>query len=126
MDPVEYSLLLQKVFAILTGLCFFGLTLVIGLVDPRSLSQTLYLVLFLLFIFFWSLFVLLGFWWYTSIKRLILSSEGINYLVLRQGLLSMLIIFGITFILTNILNLGLLSLLIVIGLLIILWIPIHN
>jgi hypothetical protein len=80
----------------------------------------------LVFGFLWGLLVLLGFWWFTSIKRVILASDRISYLVLRQGLFSALIIFGITFIIIQSFNLGVLSLLIVIGLLIILWIPIHN
>jgi hypothetical protein len=126
MNPVEYSLLLQKIFAILSGVCFFVITLIIGLFEPLFWPQILFFLLVLLFLFFWSLFVLLGFWWYTSIKGLILSSEGINYLVLRQGLFAVLLIFCFTSILTKALNIGLISLLFIMCLLIVLWIPIQN
>lgn len=126
MDPVEYSLLLQKAFSILSGICFFGLTLMLSVVDPIAWPQALYVLLIVCFLFIWSILVLLNFWWYTSIRKIILPSQGINYVVLRQGLLAVLLIFSLTFIITKMLNIGLLSLLLAAALLIILWIPIRH
>lgn len=112
MDQVDYTLLCERVIALVGGAAFLAICFIIGFTDP-SQSQ-LYLVLFLLslFLFVFAITSMVGFWWVFSIKKQILDIDQVNKLLFRSGTVTLLGILVLVLNFTS--NLNLLTLLFVI------------
>jgi hypothetical protein len=87
MDPVEYTLNLQRLFVILAGLSFAGGSAMLVFLDPKVNSLYVWGFLGLCLIFLTSLISLLAFWWFFSIRKEILTIVQVNQVV-YQSLIS--------------------------------------
>jgi len=84
MNPVEYTLNLQRVLVILGALGFVSLSLILVFLDPNQNSLYIWVFLSILLIFSTSLISLLAFWWFFSVRKEILSVNQVNNLVYQS------------------------------------------
>jgi hypothetical protein len=84
MDPVTYTLFIQRTQAILCGLSFLFISAILTLTNPFSESYNLFLLLFGMFIFLVNFCSLLSFWWYISLQKQVLTTRQTNLLVIRS------------------------------------------
>ncbi len=87
MNPVEYSIALQRLFFITAGTSFLALAAIMVFLDPTLNLAYVYLFLAVLFLFLLSLIVLLAFWWFFTLKKEILTVSQVNK-ILGQSLIS--------------------------------------
>jgi hypothetical protein len=109
MDQVDYTLLCERIIALIGGGAFLALCFILGFTDP---SQTqFFLVLFLvnLYLLFFAVTSMVGFWWVFSIKKQIIDIDQVNKLLFRSGTISIVTILILVLNFTG--NLNLLSLL---------------
>ncbi len=81
MNPVEYTIALQRLFFITSGASFLGLAAMVVFLDPTKSFTYIYAFLGVLFLFLISIIVLLAFWWFFSIKKEILTVTQVNKIV---------------------------------------------
>ena len=112
MDQVDYTLLCERIIALIGGGAFLAICFILGFTDP---SQTqFFLVLFLvnLYLLVFAVTSMIGFWWVFSIKKQIIDIDQVNKLLFRSGTISLVAIFILVLNFTS--NLNLLSLLFII------------
>ena len=91
LDPVEYAIILQRVFFAVLGVSFILIVLLMVIFDPTVSTFYIYAFLILLYLFLFSGISLLSFWWFFSIKKSILSPGQINQLI-GQSLISSIVL----------------------------------
>jgi hypothetical protein len=69
-DPIEYTLRVQRVLLVLFATSFFGLSLILNLIQPDKYNIWLFLLVSCVFLT--TILSLIGFWWVFSIKKIIL------------------------------------------------------
>lgn len=84
MNPVEYTLNLQRVLVILASLGFVSLSLILVFLDPNQNSLYIWIFLTILLIFSTSVISLIAFWWFFSVKKEILSVVQVNNLIYQS------------------------------------------
>jgi hypothetical protein len=92
MNPVEYTIALQRFFLILAGTSFLGLALIMVFLDPTVNLYYIFIFLGILFLLLISLITLLAFWWFFSIKKEILTIPQVNQLVSQSTISSGMIV----------------------------------
>lgn len=92
MNPVEYTIALQRLFFITAGSSFLGLASIMVFLDPTDSLYYVYAFLGVLFLFTLSLITLLAFWWFFSMKKEILTIAQVNKIVGQSTISSGLII----------------------------------
>ncbi|MEI6729084.1 MAG: hypothetical protein WCK98_05570 [bacterium] len=105
MDQVDYTLLCERIIALIGGVAFLALCCILGFTDP---SQTqLFLALFLvnLYLLLFAVTSMVGFWWVFSIKKQILDIDQVNKLLFRSGTISLIGILILVLNFTSSLNL---------------------
>jgi hypothetical protein len=104
MNPVQYTINLQRFLLLACGVSFAGLSAILVFLDPYE--NKFYIIGFLiaLFIFLTSVISLLAFWWFFTIQKQILPIVTVNGLV-YQSLMSA----GITILLLVMQQTGLLT-----------------
>lgn len=85
MNSVEYSLVVQRISVILSGLSFLYISSLLAFINPEYSVYAVFAMLLGLFIFCWCLGVLLGFWWFSNLQKKLLTIAQVNTLVLRAG-----------------------------------------
>ena len=93
MDQVDYTLLCERIIALIGGIAFFGICALLGFADPASTQIHLALFLFCLVMLSVSVISMLGFWWVFSIKKQILDKDQVNKLIFRSFTISLFFIF---------------------------------
>jgi hypothetical protein len=94
MDPIEYTLSLQRFLIVTTGVSFISLVLVLVWIDPTT-NPTLYLPAFLvlIFVFLACIMTLMSFWWVFSIQRKVLIIPEVNKIVYQAIMSSAVVVF---------------------------------
>jgi len=87
MNPVEYTLIWQRILVILAGVSFLTGTAIVAFLDPTVNFSFVYLFLAVLFVFLSSILILVAFWWFFSIRKEILTIDQVNRLI-GQGVIS--------------------------------------
>lgn len=87
MNVVEYTLAIQKLFTVLTGLSFVAISAQLVFLDPNSNALYIWSFLLSIVIFLCSVISLLAFWWFFSVRKEILSIQQVNHLI-YQSLIS--------------------------------------
>lgn len=78
MNPIQYTILVQRTLLFLFGGAFFAIAAILSLVDPSQGVGVLTVMLLVVFIFISSVFALASFWWFFSIKKLVLTTNQVN------------------------------------------------
>ena len=81
MNVVEYTLAIQKLFTVLTGLSFVAISAQLVFLDPNSNALYIWSFLLSIVIFLCSVISLLAFWWFFSVRKEILSIQQVNHLI---------------------------------------------
>ncbi len=81
MNPIEYTISLQRLFLITAGGSFFGICCMLVFVDPTENINYIFGFLAILFLFFVSIITLMAFWWFLSIKKEILTVSQVNKII---------------------------------------------
>lgn len=104
MQPIEYTLNLQKILLIILGISFLGICCLLVFFDPFSQFFAFWLLLanFILVIAIVQIFLL--FWWYFFVKKVILTIPQVNLLGYQSLTLSVLLTYLLTLWHTNSLN----------------------
>ncbi len=112
MNPVEYTISLQRLFLITAGASFFGICCMLVFIDPTENINYVFVFLAILFLFFVSIITLIGFWWFLSIKKEILTVSQVNKIVGQSCISSAIIVMTLSLQQTQQLNIwtGLLTL----------------
>jgi hypothetical protein len=84
MNPVQYTLNVQRTLLIATSLGFIGISAILVFLNPYENEQYVWLLLGVLSIFLASLLSLLSFWWFFSIQKRILTIIQVNQLVYQS------------------------------------------
>ncbi len=94
MDPIEYTLALQRFLIVTTGISFISLVLVLVWIDPTT-NPTLYLpgFLVLVFVFLACIIALMSFWWVFSIQKRVLAITEVNRVVYQSIISSIIVVF---------------------------------
>jgi hypothetical protein len=101
-DPIEYTLRVQRVLLVLFATSFFGLSLILNLIQPDKYNIWLFLLVSCVFLT--TILSLIGFWWVFSIKKIILETTEVNKLLYNSFTLSILTLFLLILNLVNKLN----------------------
>jgi hypothetical protein len=83
MNPVAYTLFVQRTQAIMCGLSFLFISAILALMDPFTASYPLFLLLVSLFILLWNGSSLVSFWWYISLQKTVLTTRQTNMIIIR-------------------------------------------
>jgi hypothetical protein len=121
MNPVEYTLLTQRLFAILTGLSFVGLSAILVFLDPYQNSLYIWAFLAVFLIFLTGIITLLAFVWFFTIRKEILSITQVNQVIYQSLISSAVVVFAVVMNQTQQLNIWTAILLIVCYLFYFLW-----
>jgi hypothetical protein len=84
MQPIEYTLNLQRLLLVLLGFSFLLLSGILVFFDPFSQFWSFWVVLFLVTIIMAIVQIFLLFWWYFFIRKVILSLVQVNSLVYQS------------------------------------------
>lgn len=84
MNPVEYTLNLQRLFVILAGLSFAGVASMLVFLNPNDNSLYVWGVLILGLVLLTSFISLMAFWWFFSVRKEILSIPEVNQIVYQS------------------------------------------
>lgn len=104
MQPIEYTLNLQRFLLILLGFSFLGICGILVFWEPFLQFWSFWLVLFFGVVILAIIQIFLLFWWYFFIRKVILTVIQVNSLVYQSLTLS--IIFFYTFLLSHTGNLN--------------------
>ena len=88
MNPITYTLNLQRALFLIFGLSFISLSLVLVFLDPYINSLYIWVFLAVLFVLLTSGISLLAFWWFFNIKKEILTIIQVNSLVYQSAITS--------------------------------------
>jgi hypothetical protein len=113
MNPVDYTLNLQRITALVAGASFLGLSAILTFLNPYEGVFNFWLFLFALFVFVSCSIVLVSFWWVFGVQKQILMVGQVNQL-LYQSLVSSAFLM-LAFILNHTQNLSLTNFLILLG-----------
>jgi hypothetical protein len=104
MNPVEYTINLQRFLLLICGLSFAGLASVLVFLDPYENKLYIWAFLGVIFIFMTSVISLLAFWWFFTVQKQILPIVVVNGLVYQSmvasGILVLLLVMQQTSLLT--------------------------
>ena len=91
MQPIEYTLSLQRILLIVLAISFLGICSLVAFFDPFSqfFAFWLFLINFVLVLGIIQIFAF--FWWYFYIKKVILTVPQVNILVYQSFTLSILL-----------------------------------
>ncbi len=84
MNTVEYTLAIQKLFAVLAGLSFVAISAILVFLDPTINNLYVWGLLLSALIFLTSFLSLFAFWWFFSVKKEILSIVQVNHLIYQS------------------------------------------
>jgi hypothetical protein len=105
MNPIDYTLTLQRILAILTGVSFFSIISILVFLNPAENFWYIFVFLAFLSVFFTSIITLVSFWWVFSIRKKVLRVSQVNDIVYQSIILSMILIFVLVLNQTEQLNL---------------------
>ncbi|MEM1312089.1 MAG: hypothetical protein AAGF07_01345 [Patescibacteria group bacterium] len=84
MNPVEYTINLQRLLLLSCGFSFVGLSTLLVFVDPYENNIYIWAFLGVLTVFLTSIISLFTFWWYFTIRKQILPIYQVNQLVYQS------------------------------------------
>jgi hypothetical protein len=122
MNPVEYTINLQRFLLLSCGFSFVGLSSLLVFVDPFENKVYIWAFLAVVAVFLTSIVSLLAFWWFFTIRKQILPIYQVNQLVYQSMMTSAVVILLLVMQQTAILNLWTGVLVLVIYILYELWI----
>lgn len=85
---IDYTLGLQRILLILSGVSFVVILGIFVYLDPYQNSLYIWLFLASFFLFLTSSLTLLSFFWFFTIKKMILTIREVNRLVYQSGVSS--------------------------------------
>ena len=106
MNPVEYTILVQKIILATGSLSLIYLLFLLMNVDPTSASWAIQFFLFGLTVFLTCSFSLITFWWTFSIKKMILPINKVNSVIYQSFTLTCCLVFLLVLNNTNQLNIA--------------------
>jgi hypothetical protein len=109
MDQVDYTLLCERIIALMGAIAFLCICVILGFTDPAQTQFFLILLLSSITILLFAITSMVGFWWVFSIKKQIIDVDQVNKLLLRSGTISFVGVFVLVLNFTG--NLNLLTLL---------------
>lgn len=84
MQPIQYTLNLQRIFLLLMALSIFGLVNLLLLVNPYSEAWAVWLLWALVWIILSGIQLFGFFWWYFFVKSQILTIVQVNTLLYQS------------------------------------------
>lgn len=87
MNPIQYTVRLQRIVALMVGVSFLGLSAVLTFTnpyDPNSGVFAFWLFLAVVFVFLACTTLLLAFWWVFAVQKQILMVSQVNQLVYQS------------------------------------------
>jgi hypothetical protein len=106
MNPVEYTILVQKIILATGSLSLIYLLFLLMNVDPTSTNWAIQFFLFGLTVFLTCSFSLITFWWTFSIKKMILPIDKVNSIIYQSFTLTCCLVFLLVLNNTNQLNIA--------------------
>lgn len=104
MNPVEYTILVQKIILATGSLSLIYLLFLLMNVDPISANWAMQFFLFGLTVLLTCSFSLIIFWWTFSIKKMILPIDKVNSAIYQSFTLTCCLVFLLVLNNTNQLN----------------------
>lgn len=95
MNQVEYTLMLQRVCMVCTGLSFVAMSGLLVFTDPNTNPAWVWFFLGLLAVFLTGFFSLLCFWWYFGLRKEILAIPEVNQLVYQSCVSATVLVFAL-------------------------------
>lgn len=93
MNQIEYTISLQRILAITSGLSFFSLCLMLVFTSPFESINYIWLLFFTVWILLTTIFSLIGYWWVFTIKKDIISILQSNLVISKSGFLALSLVY---------------------------------